>query len=117
MKYLKNLIILFVFLTIPCIAKSEVIETWECTKANDTEILFIAQVNEGGETGQIKVANITHDAFVDGSVYFKRWDFGLDESCTTYDYALVIKSGGKGFYFDFTQGYTMEPSQRLKCKK
>ena len=117
MKYLKNIIILFVFLTIPCIAKSEVIETWECTEANDTEILFIAQVNEGGETGQIKVANITYDAFVGGSVYFKRWDFGSGESCITYDYALVIKSDGEGFYFDYTQGYTIKPSQRLKCKK
>ena len=116
MKYLINIIFLFAFLTIPCIAKSEVIETWECTEPKGTEILFIAQVNEGGETGQIKVANITHDAFVDGSVYFKRWDFGLDESCTTYNYALVIKSEGKGFYFDFTQGYTVEPSQRLTCK-
>ena len=116
MKYLKNIIILFAFLAIPCIAKSEVIETWECTEPKNTEILFIAQVNEGGETGQIKVANITHDAFVGGSVYFKRWDFGLDESCTPYDYALVIKSEGKGLYFDFNQGYTIEPIQRLKCK-
>ena len=116
MKYLKKIIILFAFLTIPCFAKSEVIETWECTQPNDSEILFIAQVYEGGETGQIKVASITNDAFVHSSVYFKRWDFGIDESCTTYDYALVIKSEGEGFYFDFTQGYTIEPSQRLKCK-
>ena len=116
MKCLKTVIILSVFLIIPCIAQSEVIETWECTEPNGTEILFIAQINEGGETGQIKVANITHDAFVDGSVYFKRWDFGIEESCTTYNYALVIKSKGKGFYFDFTQGYTVEPSQRLTCK-
>ena len=116
MKYLKNIIIFFVFLTIPCNAKSEVIETWECTEANDTEILFIAQVNEGGETGQIKVANMTHDAFVHGGVYFRRWDFGLNEIGTMYNYALVIKSEGKGLYFDFNQGYTVEPSQRLKCK-
>jgi len=116
MKYLKNIIILFVFLTIPCIAKSEVIETWECTEPNDIEILFIVQLNEGGATGQIKVANITHDAFIDDSVYFKRWNFGLEESCTTYNYALVIKSEGKGVYFDFTQGYTIAPTKRLKCK-
>jgi hypothetical protein len=116
MKYLIKIIILFAFLTIPCITKSEVIETWECTEPNDTEILFIVQLNEGGETGQIKVANITHDAFIDGSVYFKRWNFGLEESCTTYNYALVIKSEGKGFYFDFTQGYTIAPTKRLKCK-
>ena len=116
MKHLKTIIIPFAFLTIPCVAKSEVIETWECTEPNDTEILFIAQVNEGGETGQIKVANITHDAFIDSSAYFKRWDFGLDESCTKYNYALVIKPEGKGFYFDFTQGFTIEPSKQLKCK-
>ena len=116
MNYLKTIIILSAFLKIPCIAKSAVIETWECTEPHGTEILFIAQVNEGGETGQIKVANFTHDAFVCGSVYFKRWDFGSGESCTTQDYALVIKSDGEGFYFDYTKGYTIKPSQRLKCK-
>ncbi len=115
MKYLITIIIFSAFLTIPRIAKSEVIENWECTEPNGTEILFIAQVNEGGETGQIKVANITHDAFVHGSFYFKRWDFGLNESGTMYNYALVIKSEGKGLYFDFNQGYTVKPSQRLKC--
>jgi hypothetical protein len=44
------------------------------------------------------------------------WDFGLNESGTMYNYALVIKSDGKGLYFDFNQGYTVEPSKRLKCK-
>ena len=78
MEYLKTIIILFVFLAIPCIAKSGVIETWECTEPKGTEILFIAQVNECGETGQIKDANNTHDAFVHCSAYFKRWDFGLN---------------------------------------
>ena len=116
MNYLIKIIILFAFLTFPCIAKSEVIETWECTESKNTEIRFIAQVSEGGETGQIKVANITHDAFIDDSVYFKRWNFGLEETCTTYDYALVIKSEGEGFYFDYTQGYTIAPTKRLKCK-
>ena len=116
MKYLIKIIIFFIFLTIPCIAKSEVIETWECTESKNTEILFSAQVNEGGETRHIKVANITYDAFVGGSVYFKRWDFGSGESCITYDYALVIKSEGEGFYFDYTQGYTIAPTKRLKCK-
>jgi hypothetical protein len=114
MKYLKTIIILSAFLIIPCIAKSEVIETWECTEPNGTENLFIAQVNDGGETGQIKVASITHDAFVHGGLF---WDFGLNESGTMYNYALVIKSDGKGLYFDFNQGYTVEPSKRLKCKK
>jgi hypothetical protein len=115
-KYLKTLIILSVLLIIPCIAKSEVIETWQCTEPNSTEIIFIAQVNEGGETGQIKVASITNDAFVHGGDFYRRWDFGLNERSTMYNYALVIKSDGKGLYFDFTQGYTIEPSQRLKCK-
>ena len=69
MKYLGTIVILSAFIIIPCNAKSEVIETWECTEPNGTEIIFIAQVNEGGETGQIKVANITHDAFVDGSAF------------------------------------------------
>jgi hypothetical protein len=63
----------------------------------------------GGETGQIKVASITHDAFVHGG-------FFLNENGTMYNYALVIKSDGKGLCFDFNQGYTVEPSQRLKCK-
>ena len=116
MKYLKTIIILSAFLIIPCIAKSEVIETWECIEPNGTEILFIAQVNEGEKTGQIKVASITQDAFVHVGVFFRRWDFGLNESNTMYNYALVIKSDGKGLYFDFNQGYTVEPSQRLKCK-
>ena len=75
MKYLKTIIILSAFLIIPCIAKSEVIETWECTEPYGTEILFIAQVNEGGETGQIKVANMTHDAFVHGGALFQKVGF------------------------------------------
>jgi hypothetical protein len=116
MKYLKTIIIPLAFLTIPCVAKSEVIEIWECTESYGTEILFIAQVNEGERTGQIKVASITHDAFVHVGVFFRRWDFGLNENGTMYNNALVIKSDGKGLYFDFNHGYTVEPSQRLKCK-
>ena len=90
MTYLKTIIILSAFLTIPCIAKSEVIKTWECTEPNGTEILFIAQVNEGEETGQIKVASIIHDASVHVGVFFRRWDFGLNESGTMYNYALLF---------------------------
>ena len=116
MKYLKTLIILSVLLIIPCIVKSEVIKTWECTEPNSSKIVFIAQVNEGGETGQIKVASTTNDAFVHGGDFYRRWDFGLNETGTMYNYALVIKSDGKGLYFDFTQGYTVEPSKQLKCK-
>ena len=52
MKYLKTIIIPLAFLAIPCIAKSEVIETWECTEPNGIENLFIAQVNEGGKQGK-----------------------------------------------------------------
>jgi hypothetical protein len=115
-KYLKTLIILSVLLIIPCIAKSELIETWECVEPNGTEILFIAQVNEREKTGQIKVTSTTHDAFVHVGDFFRRWDFGLNENGTMYRYSLVIKQDGKGLYFDFSQGYTVEPSQRLKCK-
>jgi len=114
MKYLKTIIILSAFLIIPCIAKSEVIETWECTDPNGA--IIIAQIQEGGKAGQIKIDEITYDTFVYSRTSFTRWDFDLNESNTAYNHALVIKSDGKGLYFDFTQGYTVEPSQRLKCK-
>lgn len=116
MKYLKTLIIFSALLLIPCIAKSEVIETWECFAPNGTEAIITAQINEGGKSGKIKFTEITYDTFVYSGALFRRWDFGLNESNDAYNYALVIKSDGKGLYFDFTQGYTAEPSQRFQCK-
>ena len=117
MKCLKTLVILSVLLIIPCVAKSAVIETWECTAPNESEPRIIAQINEGGKTGQITVAEIAYDPFVYTGVFFRRWDFGLNESHNShYNYALIIKSEGKGLYFDFSEGDTVEPSQRLKCK-
>ena len=116
MKYLKTIIILSALLIIPRVAKSEAIETWECTEPNGTEILFVAQVNEGKKAGKIIAADNTYDTFFYIGDFFRRWDFGLNETDNSYNYALVIKSDGKGLYFDFTRGYTVEPSQTLKCK-
>jgi len=116
MKYLRTIIILYTFLIIPCIAKSEVIKTWVCTEPNGADDIIIAQINEGKKSGQIKIAKITYDTIVYSGTLFSRWEFGSNESGTSYNYALVIKSNGEGLYFDFTKGYTIEPSQRLRCK-
>ena len=113
--YLQIIIILSTLIIIPCAAKSEAIETWECVELNGATATVIAQINEGGKTGQIQIADIIYDTFVYSGTFFNRWDFGLNESKNAYNNALVIKSDGKGLFFDFTQGYTVEPTQRFKC--
>lgn len=105
--------ILYMFFLIPNIVHAEIIETWTCTEHYEIDVLALAYVDKGRESGQIKVAGVTHKAKFSVKGFERRWDFGLSS-----DYAFVIEPNGNASYYDFSQskpGEAVQPSIRMKC--
>lgn len=102
----------------PCISIADAIETWTCTERYGSEILAVASVNAGRESGQIKVAGVVHEARFQTKGFERRWDFGLSDDFT-YHYAFVVEPNGDASYYDFSSSKKVEivkPSIFMKCK-
>ena len=99
------------------VAHSATIEEWECRdyKYNSSEnILAEAKVNEGGTTGGISVAGVTHKTSYEVTGFERRWDFGLRKD-STYAYSFVISPDGMGRYYDFGSSKSTKPSILMRC--
>jgi hypothetical protein len=110
--------IIFILFFMPLISIAEVIETWTCTERYGGEILVVASVNAGRETGKIKVAGVVHETIFQTKGFERRWDFGLAHD-STYDYAFVVEPNGDASYYDFSRskkGGIVKPSIFMKCK-
>lgn len=111
--------ILILLLVIPCISNADIVETWTCTERFASEILAVAYVDTGRETGSIKVAGVVHDAKFRTKGFERRWDFGL-VSDFSYHYAFIIRPNGDASYYDFSSseaGETVKSSIFMKCKQ
>jgi len=111
--------ILYFIVAVPCIAQADIIETWSCTETYNSEVLAVAYVNKGRETGEIKVAGITHKAKFRVQGFERRWDFGLNKKDFSYNYAFVVKPNGAAAYYDFSSsktGKSVQPNIIMKCK-
>jgi hypothetical protein len=109
---------LYLLLLVPNITQAETVETWVCTEHYKNDVLAIAYVNKGRNSGKIKVAGVTHEADFGVKGFERRWNFGLS-SDFTYDYSFIIEPNGNASYYDFSHSETGEivkPSIRLKCK-
>src|SRR5262249_55230546 len=68
-------------------------ERWECTQSKYTnEILVVATVEEGRESGTVAVAGVTHKAHFKVAGFNRRWDFGPVEHPGRY--AFLIEPDG-----------------------
>ena len=61
----------------------QIVEEWECADGRSipdwNKILVIARVFEGRQSGNIDVANITHEARYQIAGFNRSWDFVLDD--------------------------------------
>ena len=108
--------VLFLLSVTSAAAEDSTIETWTCT-ANKlgSEVLAIAYVEKGRETGYIKVAGVIHDALFQITGFDRRWNFGLDDD--KYYYAFVIRPDGSAAYYDFTSTESnVKPNMNMFCE-
>ena len=98
----------------------EVTESWVCTESSyKSEILVVADVFSGRQTGSIAVAGTVHGADYSVQGFNRRWDFGKAAENGVLPYAFVIKPDGDAMYYDFSNsadGKT-SPSQFMFCKQ
>lgn len=98
----------------------QIIEEWECADGGIipdwNKILVIARVFEDRQSGNIDVANITHEAQYQVAGFERRWDFVLDDDWS-YDYAFVIQPDGDALYYDFSSESSAKPSMFMTCRQ
>ena len=110
---------LYLFLLVPNIVQAEIIETWTCTEHYRSDVLAIAYVDKSRESGEIKVAGVTHKSKFSVKGFERRWDFGITNDLS-YDYTFVIKPNGDALYYDFSQskvGEVVKPTIMMKCTR
>ena len=103
------------------LANAKAIETWECkdTIGSWQNVLVVASVDEGRESGKIKVAGVTHYTRFKIKGFTRRWDFDLSDD-QTYNYTFTIEPNGLGRYFDFGSvkaGEKTGPSMVMECRE
>ena len=109
---------ILLLLMLPVATYASPIETWTCTQGLNTDVLVVAYVNKGRETGTIKVAGVTHNASFSVQGFERRWDFGLTKD-KEYTYAFLIQPNGTATYYDFsdvTKGKKTGPKILMSCK-
>ena len=110
-------------LTLILLAGTANADTFRCVTgtiySQTTTPAVIAEINEDGKTGEIKVAGTAHQTryYVDG--FNRRWDFGLRDD-GMYQYSFILKPDGSASYVDFKgakKDATSAPSQIFACKQ
>ncbi len=98
--------------------EAQILETWECTEQYRSEVLVIAHINEGRDTGSIEVAGTVKNAQFKIDGFDRRWDFDPTED-GAFNYAFLIMPNGDGSYYDFSSvdsGQTVTASQFYICR-
>ena len=117
---MKTLVPCVILLCLANIAIAEqVVEEWECAELllpDWNKILVTAKVFEGRQSGNIDVANITHEAVYRVAGFERRWDFVLDDDMS-YVYAFVIEPNGRASYYDFSNGPRASASMLMTCRQ
>lgn len=111
-------LVIAVFLTLlASVSRSAALEEWECRDIyGASKILAKATVDDGGKTGAISVAGVTHKTAYAVNGFERRWDFGLRND-GSYTYAFIVRPDGAATYFDFGSSKTAKPSIFMQCKQ
>ena len=105
-------------LVLSAVAHGKPIEIWQCQQNsydNWSNILVVATVEEGRNSGEITVAGVTHTASFEVEGFDRRWDFGTKDNPVRF--AFVIKPNGDAHYFDFRDGTTAKSSNFMFCRQ
>ena len=84
---------------------------WRCFKDRDLVQLTAELLSDKQGVGEVTVGTISHQAKFRIEGFDRRWDFGLSDDFTSYEFAFVIAPSGAGGYYDFTLAEDGEPTK------
>jgi hypothetical protein len=89
---------------------------WSCRTYGSKNTLWLV---EWADKSYIKVFDERIKASFSMRGLNKRWDWGLDESDNTYNYAITLSPDMKASYYDFSTSTTGKsiPREEYFCKK